>query len=526
MHDLKGMIPFDAGGSFRPVVQGHDLRRLAIRGAAASVSAQGLSLAAAVIGTVVLARLLVPADFGIVTMVTTFSLLLGSFGLNGFTEAVIQFEEIDHYTASNLFWLNLGAGLVLAMLLIQAGSLLARFYQSPLVANAATGLSMAILIGAASVVHLALLKRAMHFAETSTTDVVGRVVYTAVAILLALRGWGYRALVAGMIAQQVSLTLGAWWLCRWVPSLPRRTSNTGAMVRFAAKVYGQFTLRYSTSNVDNVIVGWQFHAAALGFYKRAYDLFALSASQLMAPLFNVALAALSRLTQEPARFRRYLTNSLGIIALIGMAVSADLTLVGKDVVRLVLGPRWSESGRIFELFGPGIGVMLLYGIVAWIHLSIGKPGRLLRWSLVELALTVSLFLAALPWGPAGIAAAWSISYWILLIPGFWYAGRPIGFGVSALIAAIWRFAAAALVAGFATAAILRGTLFWGTPSGANAAFGAIIVISALFVTLYLGTVIVLHWGLAPLHQLATLLHELAPARGATRPAAEPVGGYK
>ena len=195
-------------------------------------------------------------------------------------------------------------------------------------------------------------------------------------------------------------------------------------------------------------------------------MFALSASQLTAPLDNVALAALSRLNQDPARFRRYFANSLGIIAFVGMAVSADLTLVGRDVVRLVLGPQWSESGRIFQLFGPGIGVMLLASTVGWIHLSIGKPGRWLRWTVVELAVTASLFLLALPWGPKGIAAAWSVSYWILLIPAFWYAGRPIGFGVSFLMAAVWRYAAASLLAGFATAAIFRGTPILGFSSRA------------------------------------------------------------
>jgi PST family polysaccharide transporter len=517
------MRPFDTNGTFRPGTESHELIRIAVRGGAATILASGLALTVQVISTVILARLLVPADFGVLSMATTFSLFFLSFGLNGFTEAVIQFEEINHYTASNLFWLNSVAGLVLAIAFVAGGALLARFYQNPLVANVSTGLSAGIFIAGASVIHLALLKRAMRFAATSINDVVGRAVNTAVAVLLALRGWGYWALVVGIVAQQVSVTMGAWWLCRWVPSLPRRTGKTGAMLRFAAKVYGQFTLRYATQNTDNLLVGWQFHAVGLGFYKRAYDLFALSAAQLMAPLFNVALATLSQLIPEPERFRRYLTNSLGIIAFIGMAVGADLTLVGKDVVRLVLGQQWEESGRIFELFGPGIGAMLLYGIVAWIHLSIGKPGRLLRWSLVELALTVSLFLWALRWGSAGIAAAWSISYWILLIPAFWYAGRPIGFGVSALIAAVWRFVAAALAAGLTTAAIMRGTPFWGTPTGANAAFGAIIVVSALFVTLYLGTVILLHRGLAPLHQLGTLLGELAPTRGATKPTAKPVG---
>ena len=204
----------------------------------------------------------------------------------------------------------------------------------------------------------------------------------------------------------------------------------------------------------------------------------------------------------------------------------QLTLTGKDVVRLVLGARWAESGKIFMLFGPGIGVMLLYNCYSWIHLSLGKPGRWLRWTFIEAGVTALLFVVALPWGPAGIAAAWSLSYWILLIPAFWYAGLPFGFGVSCLTAAIWRYAAASLVAGSAPAAIIRGTPLWGAPSGTNAALGATIIISALFVTLYLGTVILLHRGLEPLQQLATLLRELAPTRAATIRTAEPVGRHK
>lgn len=526
-NQLKGeMIPFDGSGTFRPRTSGSELRSLAVRGAAATVSATALSLAVQVISTVILARLLTPADFGVVTMVTTFSLLLASFGLNGFTDVVIQREEIDQYTASNLFWINAGAGLVLAILFISASSLLARFYGNLVVAKVAVGLSLGIFIAAASVVHIALLKRAMRFTATSANDVIGRALNTVVSIVLALKGWGYWALVVGILAQQLSVTLGGWWLCRWVPSLPRRTGKTGTCVWFALKVYGRYCLGYSTQNIDNLLVGWRFNAIALGFYKKAYDLFALSGSQLIAPLHNVALASLSRLNQEPVRFRRYLANSLGIVAFVGMAASADLSLVGKDVVRLVLGPRWAESGRIFELFGPGIGAMLLCGAFGWIHLSLGKPERWFRWSLFELGLTVSLFLAALHWGPAGIAAAWSVSYWVLLLPGFWYAGRYIGFGASALIAAVWRYAAAALVSGLATATMIRGTRFWQTPSDAAEALWAIIAISVLFVAVYLATTIILHRGLAPLRQCASLFRELTPARKAAGPSTETTAEYR
>jgi PST family polysaccharide transporter len=509
------MTPFDASGDFHPTAEGRDLRRLAVRGGAATISAAALSLAAQVVSTVILARLLAPADFGLVAMVTTFGMFLLGVGPNGVNEAVIQRDKMDRFLASNLFWINSVVGLVLAIGFAAAGSLLARFYRNPLVANVAVTMSPSIFISGISVIHISLLKRGMRFAAVSANDVVGRGVNTAVAVLLALKGWGYWALVAGIVAQVLSVTIGAWWLCRWIPSLPRRGVGTRAVVRFAAKVYGTFNANYFTRNFDNLLVGWKFNAAALGYYKKAYDLFALSASQLTAPLNNVALAALSRVKHDPARFRRHLTSSLEMVAFVGMAVGADLSLVGKDVVRLVLGPKWSEAGRIFELFGPGIGVMLLYSTIGWIHLSIGKPERWFRWTLVESATTALLFVLALPWGPAGIAVAWSVSFWALLIPAFWYAGRPTQFGASQLLAAVWKYAMASLLAGWMTAITVRRLAFSAMPASAGTAIEEIIVISVLFAVLYLGAVILLHWGYSPFRQLGSLLRELAPVSRTT-----------
>ncbi|HZQ21085.1 MAG TPA: lipopolysaccharide biosynthesis protein [Terriglobales bacterium] len=516
------MIPFDASGAFHPVAQGGELRRLAVRGAAATISGAALSLGVQVVSTVVLARLLAPADFGVVAMVTTISMLLMSFGTSGFSEAVIQPKDVNQFQASNLFWITCAIGFILTLGFALSGSLLARFYRNPLVTLVTVVISASIFISALSTVHIALLRRAMRFSAVAANDVIARAVNTAVAVILALKGWGYWALVAGIVAQVLFATVGACWLCRWIPNLPRRGVGTRSMLRFAANVYGRFSANYFARNFDNVLVGWRFNAGALGYYKKAYDLFALSASQLTVPLHNVALAALSRLNHDRALFKRYLTNSLGVVAFVGMAVGADLTLVGRDLVRLVLGPNWSESGRIFELFGPGIGVMLLSSTVGWIHLSIGKPERWLRWTLVETGIIALSFIVALRWGPAGIAVAWSLSYWILFIPAFWYAGRPIDLGIWSLIGPIWRYAAASLVAGLGTAAVARSTIFWGAPADLQIALEAIVINSALFVALYLGTVVLLHRGFAPMQQLARLLRELAPSRNIGRAAAEPV----
>ena len=99
-------------------------------------------------------------------------------------------------------------------------------------------------------------------------------------VVLAWAGWGYWALVAGTIARPLSQSVGAWFLCRWVPGLPRRADGTSSVVRFALNVYGRFSLNYSTRNMDNLLVGWRFGPTSLGFYKKAYDLFVLAANQL------------------------------------------------------------------------------------------------------------------------------------------------------------------------------------------------------------------------------------------------------
>jgi PST family polysaccharide transporter len=508
--------PFDATGAFQPAAGG--LRRLAIRGAAVAVFGQGLALTVQIVATVVLARLLAPGDFGVIAMVTTFSLLLVNFGVNGFTEAILQNEVVDHALASNLFWINLSAGILLSIGFAASGSLLARFYGDPRVAGVSVGIALTIFVTSTSVLHLALLQRAMCFTAVSANDICARVISVVVSILLALAGWGYWALVSGAVAQPLSASIGAWLLCRWVPGRPRRVAATASVMQFAMHVYGRFSVNYFARNTDNLLVGWRFNAQALGFYKKAYDLFALSASQLIGPLTAVAVSALSRLSRDATQYRRYFLSALGVMALMGMGMGADLMLVGKDVIRVLLGPGWEESGRIFVFFGPGIGMMLLYCTHGWIHLSIGRADRWFRWGILELAFTGLLFVLALPWGPVGIAVAWTASFWILTIPAFWYAGRPIQLGVGPILAVIWRYLAASLLAGCASAAILRNIPYFVTAPSAGEAIARSLMTTVLFGTLYLGVVILLHRGCAPLYRVADLLGEIVPWRRFSRSA--------
>jgi O-antigen/teichoic acid export membrane protein len=497
---------------FRPSAEGAELRSLAVRAAGATVFSSAAGLVVQILATVILARLLTPGDFGVVTMVTTFSLLLINFGGNGFTEAVVQRRYIDHNLVSNLFWINFAAGVGLTLVFAAAGTLLARFYGNPLVARVALGISLTILVTGTAVEHQALLKRAMRFTAISGNDLVSRIVYVVIAVACGWAGWGYWALVVAAIAQPLSQAIGAWILCRWVPGRPRLVPGTGEMVRFAINIYGRFTVNYFSRNTDNLLVGWQFHAQALGFYKKAYDLFALSASQLVSPLTAVAVSALSRLRENRVQYERYLIRSLGVMAFIGMGVGADLTLVGKDVIRLLLGPGWEPAGRIFTFFGPGIGIMMLYGTHGWIHLSIGRADRWFRWGILEFVVTGLLFVFGLHWGPVGMAVAWTASFWLLTVPAFWYAGQPIQLGVMPIITAVWRFLIASLLAGAGSFAIIQRVPLLMETSGSFVAATRVFLVSSVFVTQYLLVVVLLHGGTAPIQQVLRLLSEMAPWR--------------
>jgi O-antigen/teichoic acid export membrane protein len=504
--------PFDSKGDFLGPPEGHRLRRAAVRGAGITLLGQGASFFVQIASTMALARLLTPNDFGIVTMVTTFSLLFSSFGRNGFMELVMQRKELTHSLASNLFWIQLAIGTILTLTFAGLGPLLALFYHDSTVAQVAEGMSLTIGIGCLGWIHLGLLQRAMHFRTAAIIGFVGQLLLVVVSIVLALAGCHYWALVWGSVTQLIATAAGAWLACRWVPSWPHRVSGTGSGLKFAINVYAHFAFSYSTRNTDNLFVGWRFGARALGFYKKAYDLFVLPETQLLAPISAVAVTTLSRVNQDREQFQRYFLRLVSILALLGMGIGADFALVGKDLIRFLLGPGWEQAGRIFALFGPGIGVMLLYNTHGWVHLSIGRPERWLRWGLMEFACTASLFLLALRWGPSGIAVAWTTSYFLLMFPGFWYAGKPIGLGIGPILAIVWKFFAASVVAGLATALIVKAMSNFATAGSGADALIRMLWASIIFFGLYLVAVIMLHQGLQPLRETARLCRELLPDR--------------
>jgi hypothetical protein len=136
----------------------------------------------------------------------------------------------------------------------------------------------------------------------------------------------------------------------------------------------------------------------------------------------------------------------------------------------------------------------------------------LLWGLIEFFCTAGLFVLTLRWGPSGIAFAWTLSFFLLMFPGFWYAGRPIGLGLGSIISTIWRFFFASVVAGCTTALIVRSMPHLAMTFGAPIALVRILTISSVYFALYIGSVIALHRGMKPINDAVGLLRDLLPDR--------------
>ncbi|NIR50641.1 lipopolysaccharide biosynthesis protein [candidate division KSB1 bacterium] len=495
---------------FHPDHLSVDLKKHALRGAGAVVffnmSAYGIQM----IGTIILARLLAPDDFGLISMVTAFSLLLQNFGVNGFTEAIIQRKEINHKLISTLFWINFVLSLALTLLLMALAPFISGFYKEPRLVSITIAIASSVIFAGLSTHHLALMKRNMHFYGVSAIQVSATLLSVILAIALTGLGWGYWALVARRIALPLATAVGAWILCSWRPGLPALRTGVKAMLRFAINTYGNFTVNYFSRNLDKMLIGWRFGTQSLGFYDRAYHLFSMSANQLTHPVTSVAVAALSRLCNNPERYRRYYIHALSMIAFVGMPISAMLFLIANDLTLLLLGPQWNKTGQILSIFAASLGIMLLYSTHGWLHLSLGRPDRWFRWGIIAFVVTTLSFLVGLPFGILGVTIAYTVSFYLLIGPGLWYASRPINLKFAPLVSEIWRYCLCAVGAGFLCWYILYSVDWTSAIFLELNVFIRIIVSFLLCGSVYLLLIIVAYQSVQPISQFKSVLREMVP----------------
>src|ERR1035437_1097688 len=237
-----------------------DLKGRSVRGGLLTLTSQGAQFLMQTIATVVLARLLVPADFGLVAMVTAITGLGQAFADFGLSEATIQHPEISHDQVSTLFWINVAIGLTLTSITAALAPVLAWFYREPRLTDITLLVSLTFLIGGLKVQHDALLRRQMRFSSLAIRDVTSYVLAVPVAITLAWRGFGYWALVALPLTLNFTVMALSWLMAGWTPGLPRRDAKVRSLIAFGGNVAVSYLIFNVNRSADSVLIGWYWGA--------------------------------------------------------------------------------------------------------------------------------------------------------------------------------------------------------------------------------------------------------------------------
>lgn len=382
------------------------LTQRTIRSVLWSSSGTAVQFIANVLVMIVLARLLTPAEFGVVGaagVIIAFSQALGQLGLG---TAIVQRVDLTTRHIRAGFTFAALMGLLISVLLWVAAPAIARFFGMDELTTVLRVLLFAILLRSLGLIAEALLQRDMQFRALANIQMVSYVLgYGVVGIVLAWRGWGVWALVWAQMSQTI-LETGLFLLTKRHAKRPLLKKEPlrellylgGGMT--AAKLANQLALQG-----DNLIVGRTLGAEALGLYSRAYRLMALPANLLGDAVETVAFPALSQVQSDLPRLRNAFCRSFTLMALLALPFTIFVVKTAPEIIQVFLGAQWGKAVIPFQILALGLYFRLDYKMGGSLARAMGSVYKLARLKVIyALSILVGAWLGHF-WGLPGVATA-------------------------------------------------------------------------------------------------------------------------
>ncbi len=406
-----------------------NLGKHALSGGLITAAAQASKLGLNLISGVVLARLLMPEDFGLVAMVGTVTGFLGVFKDAGLSTATIQKPNITHAQVSNLFWVNVGVSAALSLVVAALAPVIAWFYRDPRLVAVTLALASTFAVSGAVVQHQALLNRQLRFKAVALIEVTSATLGLLVGIAMACLGWRFWSLVGMQLSNGLAALVLTLWISRWRPQRPTRGTGMWSLLQFGASLTIASVFRRFASGCDSLLIGRWYGPGAVGLYTRAASLFINPLTQLTGPFEAVLTPILSRLRGNPERYRRTFLQAYEAVVLLWFPATGLLMALSRPVVLILLGPKWQAAVPVFGWFIVAGLFLPLYCVVMCLLNTQGRGKDIITTALVFSAATIASFVIGLPFGPVGVAAWFSIVGLLVRLPVQYYiVGRcgPVG----------------------------------------------------------------------------------------------------
>lgn len=395
--------------------------------------------------TLVLSRLLVPEEFGLVALATlavTFSNVLRDLGLGA---ALIVRQDLDRTAQGTALTMMLALGIVVALGLAAASPLLAKAFDEPRLDEVVAVLSVAVFIGGFAWFYETLMQRELEFRRRFVALLTQSVSYATIAIVLAAAGAGVWSLVVGQLSGYLVLSVAVYTLApyRVRPTFERKAARDllGTGIGFMA----QGGLAAVQQNIDYIAVGRVLGANPVGLYSMAYRISELPYVGIAEPIAKVTFPSFARSLHHGESITQPFLATLRYVALVACPVGLLLSATADPFTRAILGDNWVGMIGALSVLGVWGAVRPLQGTIGWLLNSAGEA-RLLAWlsGLVLVPLIPALFIVA-DWG--GIeAVAWVMLADVvvsLVLTGF-YISRRVAVGARAQVGALGPVLAAGL----------------------------------------------------------------------------------
>jgi PST family polysaccharide transporter len=287
----------------------------------------------------------------------------------------------------------------------------------------------------------------MAFATSAKIEISALVVATAVSIGMAMNGYGYWAIVSMTITLPLATTIGLWLSSGWIPGRPQFVPGLRSMLQFGGGTTLTGFLFYITNNVDKLLLGRVWGTEATGLYSRSFYLINFPTENLNTTIGEVAFAALSRTKDDLERFRRYFLKGYSLVVALTLPVPIVCVLFADDLIVVVLGPKWTSAIEIFRILAPTILVFAISSPLGWLLNALGLIRRGVYIGMVSAPLMIAGVLIGLPYGPYGVALAYSTVMVLKVVPITIWALHGTGIRVREFVGALASPLAASLVAG-------------------------------------------------------------------------------
>lgn len=432
-----------------------EVKTKAIKGGVFRLCGQAMNVALRLGSTIVLARLLEPKDFGLVAMVTAITGAYELFTSAGLSMATIQRSTISNEQISSLFWINTLMGLVLAGVCLGTAPLLVAAYGEPLLFWVTAAMGVGFMFTCAGVQHVAIMHRHLQYGALSIIETAALAAGIAIAIVLAMAGAAYWALVAMAIVPPIITTISAWLYVGWVPNAPAWHSGTSELLKFGGTITLNTLIVHVAFNLDKVLIGRYWGPEVLGLYGRAYALINFGSGSLHSAVGPVVFAALSRMQDDAVRYKAYFLKGYTLVNTLTIPGTLFCALFAEDLIAILLGPKWRDAAQIFRLLAPSILVFGLITPFAWMMQSSGYQNRSLATAVVIAVLLIVAYFVGLPYGTNGVALAYSTAMMLWAIPHIVWCVHGTTFSPSD----VWRAVSRPALAGVGAATVAAGAMY-------------------------------------------------------------------